>query len=339
MGKELYNSLDKDHDILDRDWRPFVEECDRMDGVQVFTSLDDAWGGFAASYVEAIRDEYGKAPIWTWGLQSPLSGVSRDKRMLRVNNTGQGIAELNACNATIIPLSVPESKMNGIQIDTNANWHYSALLSTAIESATLPSRLRQLSSIKPTALDDLTASLNTTGRQHIVAMGVEVGASSDDNPRVELFSIGSDRRENKDASAQSFSHIECVRDERPVEDEVPTESGRNIIGQRVNKKYVYCIIQRRQLLITDSYRTALEFPLMDCFPAIYTDYSGKTKMPVRTSLCTDQSVSKNMKNLRAQLAWAINLDDKEELVNSIAEISEAYQDDWDSGSDDGDDDL
>lgn len=45
------------------------------------------------------------------------------------------------------------------------------------------------------------------------------------------------------------------------------------------------------------------------------------------------------KALKVQLAWASDVDDREDMLNSIAEISEAYQDDWDSGSDEGDDDL
>lgn len=44
MGTELFDSLDKEHDIIDRDWRPFVEECDLMQGIQVYTTLNDAWG-------------------------------------------------------------------------------------------------------------------------------------------------------------------------------------------------------------------------------------------------------------------------------------------------------
>lgn len=62
-------------------------------------------------------------------------------------------------------------------------------------------------------------------------------------------------------------------------------------------------------------------------------------MPTEASLYTDKSVSKMTKTLKTQLAWASDVDDREDMLNSIAEISEAYQDDWDSGSDDGDDDL
>lgn len=70
MGKDLFHQLDKEHDLLDRDFRLFAEECDQMQGVQIITSADDSWGGFASEYVAALRDEYSKIAIVTWGLES-----------------------------------------------------------------------------------------------------------------------------------------------------------------------------------------------------------------------------------------------------------------------------
>lgn len=81
MGEELFASLDKDHDIVDRDLRPFVEEADQMQGIQIMAGIDDAWGGFAAKYLERLRDEYGKTPVWVWGLQQPTNGLPRVSRM------------------------------------------------------------------------------------------------------------------------------------------------------------------------------------------------------------------------------------------------------------------
>lgn len=77
MGQELFAALDKDHDIVDRDLRPFIEEADQMQGVQIMAGIDDAWGGFASRYLERLRDEYGKTPIWVWGLQEPPNGLTR----------------------------------------------------------------------------------------------------------------------------------------------------------------------------------------------------------------------------------------------------------------------
>lgn len=68
-GEELFGNLDREHDLLDRDLRPFLEECDQMQAIQIFTGTDDAWGGFAAKYLERIRDELGKTSAWVWGLE------------------------------------------------------------------------------------------------------------------------------------------------------------------------------------------------------------------------------------------------------------------------------
>jgi hypothetical protein len=68
-GQDLFNSLHGDLGILDRDFRPFAEECDQMQGIQIFTGSDDAWGGFSGSYVDALRDDFGKATIWVWALE------------------------------------------------------------------------------------------------------------------------------------------------------------------------------------------------------------------------------------------------------------------------------
>jgi hypothetical protein len=76
VGDELFNSLDKEHDLLDRDLRPFAEESDHMQGIQVIASVDDAWGGFAARYMDRIRDEYGKTAVYVWGLEDSITSIS-----------------------------------------------------------------------------------------------------------------------------------------------------------------------------------------------------------------------------------------------------------------------
>ena len=77
MGEDLFGSLDKEHDILDRDLRPFVEQADQMQAIQLMASVDDAWGGFASRYVDRLRDEYGKTALWIWGLEEGPRGTPR----------------------------------------------------------------------------------------------------------------------------------------------------------------------------------------------------------------------------------------------------------------------
>jgi len=85
-GEELFAELEREHDLVDRDLRPFVEEADHMQGIQIFTGIDDAWGGFAARYLEQLRDEYGKLTIWTWGFQDALVGLPRVRSFLTLRD-------------------------------------------------------------------------------------------------------------------------------------------------------------------------------------------------------------------------------------------------------------
>lgn len=40
-----------------------------MQGFQMFTTTDDGWGGFASEYMLALRDEFPKTVLWTWGIE------------------------------------------------------------------------------------------------------------------------------------------------------------------------------------------------------------------------------------------------------------------------------
>ena len=74
---------------MDRDVRRWAEECDRLQGVQIWTGADDAWGGFASRYVEALRDEMGKVGIWAWGLEEEMGRGSRVNTPIEICDAGQ----------------------------------------------------------------------------------------------------------------------------------------------------------------------------------------------------------------------------------------------------------
>lgn len=327
-GGELFNSLDKEHEIVDRDWRPFVEECDRMEGIQVFASLDDAWGGFAAQYVEALRDEYPKACIWTWGLQSPMLDTPRDKRQLRTANVAQSLGSLAGHASTVVPLSVPEGKLPGnVNVDLNSTWHVSALLATAIESATLPSRLLAQRGVGAVNLSDLAGNLNAAGNQTLAGLKFATGIEEDDidgkDETIDLFNVGRSKNE-KPNRGNPFGKILCARGLEEKEDEEEDDDRkRKLIGDPVIRRY----------------KTKLSFPLLDSFPQIYSDYTTKETIPVVSSLVTDKTISTRMKALRSQIGWSIGVDEREALNSTLADVGDAYDDDWSSGSDEGDDDY
>lgn len=249
MGTELFGALNRDEDIVDRDWRPFVEECDNMQGIQVFTSLDDGWGGFASSYMEALRDEFPKSCIWVWGLQTPLLDTPRQRRQIRTANIAQTLHQCCTQASMLVPLSVPEGPLpSSIALDRKSTWNVSALLATAAESGTLQSRLAIGSGNQSTSLDNLAASLNTTGNQILARAQMSVGPytrdNEDDDLDLDLFRIAEDERGKRvKPGARSFGQIRSSRGPPiPESDEDEDEASRlsrhrNIIGNSVIRRY------------------------------------------------------------------------------------------------------
>ncbi|EGR44346.1 Hypothetical protein TRIREDRAFT_124181 [Trichoderma reesei QM6a] len=339
-GAELFESLDKEDEIVDRDWRPFVEECDQMQGVQVYASLDDAWGGFASSYIERLRDEHPKTCVWVWGVQSPVAGVPREKRRVRLANTALSLNSACAQASMVVPLGVPDGARAvpaSIAVDSASPWHVSALLATATESASLQSRLRLGGgSSRPLGLSDMAECLNVSGRQTLANMRMGVGPHAVDageRPEMDLSQIGSLKDgagrlgSSGGGSERAFGRLSSVRRPEGARDEsgdVTMTEQRPIIGSSVVRNH----------------QTPLLYPLLDSFPSIYNyDLQGRESIPVHTTLTSDGSIVHRMRNLRTQVAPSISLEERENLVNGLAELGAAYEDEWSSGSDSGDDDL
>lgn len=243
MGAELFDVLDKEHDLVDRDWRPFAEECDRMQGIQVFTTIDDAWGGFASSYLESLRDEYPKTCIWVWGLQNPMIDISRGKRQLRLISTAHSIGSLCSKASTLVPLALPQNKpIKGLDIDLRSIWHTSAAMAAAIESATLPSRLKITDDSMPGSLDYLAESVNPAGNQPLTSLKMTIsgGEADKSSTEIDFFQIGDKDGRVRNRDPQVFGEVSSYRGIDAPESEDQDQlinSSRPVIGNPVTRKY------------------------------------------------------------------------------------------------------
>ena len=84
----------------------------------------------------------------------------------------------------------------------------------------------------------------------------------------------------------------------------------------------------------------MPFALLDSFPHIYSHTLTSTdsnSISVQTKLSTDTSVALRIKTLQAIVIRSGGLDDREAVSNSLAAMAEAYEEGWDSGSDEDDD--
>ncbi|ORY69817.1 tubulin domain-containing protein [Pseudomassariella vexata] len=370
-GEELFASLDKDHDILDRDLRPFVEEADQMQGVQVMTGIDDAWGGFASKYMERLRDEYGKTPIMVWGLQEPTVGTSREKRLLRLVNKARAITDLYAQASLLVPLAIPSvSSSRSVALDRSSPWHVSALFNAAIESTSLYTRLKTSDRTNSTSLGHMTDILNVFGKQTIVNLQISPisppkpvqngtnGAVDAPSGRGELVGRPHELEYEDQPDANAQNDLTTLDVDLSSLDETLGQSGARSrrkphLFSQVSTSRGFEPAQPSDEVDSDTpryggfnrpktyqYESPLAFPMLDSYPRIFRDGDShviQNQIRVKTVLSTDSSVMDKMKGLRTTVARSIGLEDRETIGNELAEIAEGYKEGWSSGSDDDDD--
>ncbi|KAL8827284.1 MAG: hypothetical protein Q9191_003285 [Dirinaria sp. TL-2023a] len=257
-----------------------------------------------------------------------------------------------------IPLSMPCTPLpHYIHLDRSSQWHTSALLSAAWESATLPSRLR-LDHTKRGFLDDMVAALNVNGGQRMAGLqcslldpsqvnGSDAALSRASNDQRMPGSNTSSRvlaqHDAQEANASLdvdlsgaktssaglvptrktvedhiFGSVEVVRDEKAG----PTDEGNNEQDEMITRK-------RRRL---SGAPVVERFP--DIFPQPFVD--GKT-IAVHVSLSTSTGISYKTHSLQKVVLRTAGVEEREALSSSLGDISEAYEGGWDHGSDDDSD--
>ncbi|MCJ1379570.1 mtDNA inheritance, partitioning of the mitochondrial organelle [Xylographa soralifera] len=372
-GDELFDGLDKEHDLLDRDLRLWVEECDQMQGVQVFTGCDDAWGGFASRYVERLRDEYGKVGIWVWGIDGGEGEGRKDKKLLKTTNAARALHDLSMHASQYVPISnIPPHLPEYVSLNRLSEWHTSALLATVIESVALPCRSRE-DGRKRTTFNDFEAALNTNGNQRIAQLTFSVL-----DPQLLKDKLKQDSDPSHGdlrAGNSQYSHEPVREDSQRARDVAETTLDVDLLPGEMNdtrlslkrlKKapHVFGRVEslrgpfavhavetqyndddysrkRRRLQnlpILERYQSSLAFEILDTFPEIFRDVSKSGLVAIHASLSTSSIVSTRVKGLQRVVARTVGLGEREALSNGLGEIAEAYEEGWSSGSDDDSDD-
>jgi len=97
----------------------------------------------------------------------------QDKRLIRLSNKAQTLAEAYKQSSLLVPIAIPQRRLPpNISLDYSSPWHTSALLATALETATLPSRLRNRAT--GDSLDTITGLLNVMGKQSIAGLQLSI---------------------------------------------------------------------------------------------------------------------------------------------------------------------
>lgn len=162
---------------------------------------------------------------------------------MRLSNTARSLAEIAPQASIFVPMALPSANFpNYVKLDAKSEWHRSALFSTALESMTLPSRLRLHHSGRET-LDQLSNALNINGNQNIAKLRMSItqkpmtnGTSREGGLEVQA--------ESRDARLPAQDGRANQGDADKNEDEsttfdmdfFPTETGEYVRGRQSSKK-------------------------------------------------------------------------------------------------------
>nr|VWO95844.1 Lon protease (EC (ATP-dependent protease La) [Ganoderma boninense] len=159
-SKEGFQKYVSDHDLMENELRSFVEECDGLQGLQLMSDCV-AFGGFTDAFLTAFRDEFPKLPSLAFPFLSNASNTLvtvEEPEAAKTLNDAFCIRSLENLSTLNVPIQHPSTWKQGgwledLSFDLRSPYLTSALVSTHIESATLPLRLK--------ASDHALASMGT----------------------------------------------------------------------------------------------------------------------------------------------------------------------------------
>ncbi|KAL5364950.1 protein dml1 [Aspergillus floccosus] len=337
VGEDLFSDLDKEHDLLDRDVRPFAEECDQLRALQLFTGADDAWGGFAARYVDRLRDEYGKKAMWMWAIEDGAK-AQRQVQLKRDINKARTVHAISPQSSLYIPIIDPPSRLPpAVRLDPSSEWQTSALISSAMESALLPTRLRPY--------HDFEASLAGDDGTHKIFELQSRIILDEENQDGAKRSAGAESSSETGSKVQrefdlDFTYDEAGNDQTHIYNQV--QVWRGLENEHKEAPQDIGLIRRQQYQNSEpmcqSFYTPLRFPILDSFPANLIQ-GAKTggSVNILATLTASSRTAERIRKFEAVAGRIIGVDERENIVNGLGEIRETYETGWLSDSDFDDD--
>ncbi|KAE8351286.1 tubulin domain-containing protein [Aspergillus coremiiformis] len=340
VGEDLFGDLDKEHDLLDRDVRPFAEECDQLRAIQLFTGSDDAWGGFSARYIDRLRDEFGKKSIWVWAIEGG-SKVSRQTQLKRDTNKARSIYNISPQSSLYTPIIDPPSRVpSTVHFNPQSEWHTSALVSSAMESVTLPTRLRQFHDFESSlAGDDGTHKIfelqssvipdNENHEKHLPALKepltrTQSAEQEASKPQTE-FEVDFTYDGHGSGNSHIFNQLQVWRGVQldRGDGSVPPED----LGLARKQRYY------NSAPMLQSFHAPLPFPILDSYPSTIFSSAQQNKVNVLAALTASSRTAERIKMMETVAGRIIGVDERETLVNGLGEIRESYETGWMSDSD------
>ncbi|KAI9261367.1 tubulin domain-containing protein [Helicostylum pulchrum] len=275
IGRQSYNENEKEMDIFEDNFRFFVEECDNLQGFQIFTDVDDAFGGFTESLLDNIRDEYLKTPIMTYGLSDSHAEYRTDRHKQKIIlNRAFGMTRLAELSSMYIPIYTPTmaaTKNSGLSpylyFDEYSRYHTSAIIAAAIETNSLPYRLKHNS----VTMAETISKLNWVRNTSLASLSVSLPLPISEKGYIETV----ETMIKKTQLRPTISLLDRISTTKKIdtygESIVTRGLPRNMQGQSEYLQKLYKDFTDENDPLQSRFSLDTSFPLPDSYPRIFTN--------------------------------------------------------------------
>ncbi|KAG0698563.1 Misato segment II tubulin-like domain-containing protein [Suillus ampliporus] len=152
VGQELFRRYNEETELMEGAFRLLVENCDNFQGLQMMHDTA-TFGGFSHAFLTFFRDEFLKASTLNFSFLSGAdpnhAGIDNSLDTKRIINDALCLQSLHQLSDITFPIFNPsrwstlESALSQeLSYDRNSLYHTSAVMSSLVETATLPLRLK-----------------------------------------------------------------------------------------------------------------------------------------------------------------------------------------------------
>uniref|UniRef100_A0A8C9QKN0 Protein misato homolog 1 n=1 Tax=Spermophilus dauricus TaxID=99837 RepID=A0A8C9QKN0_SPEDA len=347
----------------------YVEECDYLQGFQILCDLHDGFSGVGAKAAELLQDEYSGRGIITWGLIPGSCSLGEpQKNIYRLLNTAFGLVHLTAYSSFVCPLSLggslglrPQPPVNfpHLHYDATLPFHCSAILATALDTVTVPYRLRS----SPVSMVHLANMLTFSGKKVVTAGAVipfplVPGQSLPDalvqlggaTPWTPLSACGNPLGTRCFAQSVVLRGIDraCHTSQLTPGTPLPSPLHACTTGEEVLAQYLH---QQQPRVTSSSHLLLTPCRVAPPYPYLFSSLGQQGmvldgpprgtavhSIPVFGALCSSSSLHQTLGGLATELTkldlrrWAsfldagVEQDEMEELLQELHSLAQCYQD-------------